>query len=1148
MHFCGKCGIRLEDDPLASPSISAEASRAPVQIGDMVGADLRERFRRAGLESAGQRRNVTVLFVELSGFTAFTEAFGSEASFDLVQKFARLMAQDVYKYDGMVDRFIGDGLMAIFGAPIASENPAELALRSALDMRQDLTQLNRDLQHRLSTRIDLHIGLHSGPVVVGGIVSDLLMDYTAIGDTVNLAARLLEAAPAGAILASETVFQQTRSQFEFQALPPLTLKGITPALQAFTVSAIKIEPGPRHGIKGLRAPMVGRQAELTELLQAGNALITRKEGSFVFIQGEAGIGKSRLFTEFAFRMSQGGLRTRLGCSFTYRRSMSYWIFLDLLRDDLEIPANASEAQVWEQLNQKINALLGAKAAETLPYFEYLFSLKSIHGEGLERLRYLDAAQLRRQIFVAVRDLLVAEARLDPIVLVFEDLHWADETSLELLQFLVDSVRQEPILILAISRPTQEEGLRQLIETAYRLLEERFIGIQLHSLSPMQSEELLQQLVAIPNLPENLRAQIIQHSAGNPFYFEEIIRMLIDEKIIQGEPGSWSLVPDADLRSLEIPETLQALILARFDRLDEDQRRVLQIASLIGRDFNARLIQTVLQADAEMNVPSILAELAKREFILPHNSAAGGEYSFKHVLVSDAIYGTLLKSERSILHGQMGEAIEMLYTDRIDEQIELLARHYYCSARYDRALHYLILAGQKAARGYANQQARRHFEQALEVLSKVAHGPEPDLQVYLGLGDVQALTGEYPASRASYQSALEHITGDDPRSFARERSNLQRKIGTTYERQGEYAQALSYLASAKATLDYVPGNSPVERAWILNDTGWIHFRRGNPEAAEMALLEGLNLVEDSPQYDLVASIYNRLGGVYYQKDMLEQASNYVRKSLFLRQEIGDVNAVARSYNNLGLLRWKRGDWDSALDNFMRSLILHANLGDVEGTLELHSNLGLLELDRGNFEEAKKHLDSSLETARQIGHSYHIGLTYLHFSRLHVALEEWDKALDYSTQGLKIFNEIGAMEYLVDLNTYTGLAWLGKGDLAQARRYGGEALGLFDRLNPGKANDQAEDRGRALRLLGQVALAEKDYRRAEEMLQESAEIFKSVGSQIEQGRTAYIRAAAAAARSDVPAARLQLVEARLAFRQLGARIDLRRVDALSLQLNS
>ena len=1148
MRFCGNCGMRLSiDTEILQPS-SVAASHLFDRVGVM-GADLVERFRQAGVEAAGQRRNVTILFVDMTGFSDLPNEMDREGNYPLVRQFITVMVQDVYKYDGIVDKILDDGLMAIFGAPIAHENNADLAVRAAIEMQSDAARLAQEVRASIGKEIRLHIGMHSGPVLIGNLGSDLLLNYTAIGDTVNLAFRLLQSAEPGTTLVSQSVFQQTRHLVEFTPTPPLPLKGIPDPVPGYLASRLKEKPGPTRGIEGVHAPMIGRTAELDRLRIAQQVLLTTHEGRFFMIQGEAGVGKTRLVTEFSYELEQSGIRCIIGHNYIYRRAVSYWLFMDLLYNYMGLPSVAPEETLRSRMAEKAEMLLGPQAAEVLPYLEYVVSLKPATAEAAERLSLLDAAQLRQQVFLAVRDLLVAESRRNPLVLVFEDLQWADDASLELLRFLFDTVRQEPLIIIALTRPSNEPPLRRLIEHADRTLGGRFTLLVLDILSPRQSEKLFKELIDCPELPEDLSSRILQYANGNPFYLEETVRMLIDDKTIYRDGNRWYLAADADIHKLGVPSTLQGVILARFERLSDFDRRVLQVASVIGRDFPSRLlVESLGVADSGM-VQQALTDLAEHGFLQRFSEISENDYRFTHALVCDAIYSTLLKSDRSELHGTVGEAIETLYASRIDDQVELLARHYSWSNRYERAVHYLTLAGQRAARGYANEQARQHFDLALDLIKRVSADLDTFLQVYTGRGDVLTRMGDYPTARSSFFSALRALDcmpGADMRQYIQMRSSLLRKVSIIHERQGDYTQALSALSEAQASLEEMPDPPVVERAWILNDTGWIYFRRGDLEAADKSLLEALRPVEDSTHYDLIASIYNRLGGVYYQKDQLEQAAGFVRKSLFLRQEIGDVNGVARSYNNLGLLRWKRGDWDSALDNFMRSLKLHANLGDVEGTIELHTNLGLLHLDRGNFDEAQRHLETGLQAAAQIGHSYHIGLLYLHFSRLFIAREDWGKALEFCQKGLQTFGEIGVTEYLVDLNTYLGLAWLGMGDLAQAETCGQTAISLFNQLGAGKEGNPAEDHGRALRLLGQVALVKREYAEAAKDFEESEAIFKAVGNQMEQARTASVRAELALLNADPTSARQFLNQARQIFRQLGARTDLHRVESLALAL--
>lgn len=1107
-----------------------------------MGADLLERFRQAGLEAAGQHRNVTVLFVDLSGYTQLSQRLDNEILFEIIQQFIQVLANDVYKYEGMVDKFTGDGLMALFGAPIAHENNAELAVRAALDMQTSVAALSQQLHERLGTDLRLHIGLHSGPVIVGGIGSNLLMNYTAIGDTVNLARRLEDAASPGTILVSETVYRQTRALFDYVPAPGLSLKGVTEPVSGYRVTGTKTRPGSVRGIESLHAPMIGRDPEFERLRQTAHALLHNRQGRFVLITGEAGIGKSRLVSELKSYVRDKDITVVEGQSLTYRRLAAYWMFLDALRKFLGVNPDTPEIQIRERLEARVSKAMGERASHVLPYLEHLLSLSPSNQTAAERLRFLDAGQLRQQIFLSVRDLFLAEAHQKPLILIFEDLHWADQSSLDLLLFLLDSIRHAALMIVAISRPIQEGTMVKIVEWAGQNQPDQFCQLPLHSLSIDQSEQLLFQLLSISELPPALREHILQRAAGIPFYLEEILRMLIDNGMIQPENGHWRISPGADIASLGVPETLEGLILARFDRLDETQRRLLQVASVIGREFSLPVLQAVLQSLDEKRLIAVLASLTERDFIYPQPDSPHTEYIFKHALMSDAIYKTMLRRDRSDLHGQIGEAIEQVYSHRLEGQIEILARHFSWSPRHERALHYLILAGQKAARNYDNEHARENFNQALELLPQVGHTPLHELQVYTGLGDVLVFTGEYSGGRENYLKALAAVSPEEREQYAVEKSNLHRKIGITHERQGDYDQALLCLGKSESALVHAPSDMPLEKAEIINDIGWTYFRKGNVDEAEKNLTHALTLVEDSGRLDIVASIYNRLGGVYFEKDQLDQAGNYVRKSLVIREEMGDAVGAARSCSNLGLLAWRRGDWDRGLDFFTRSLELHARVGDVEGAINLKNNIGLLLTDKGELEEARTYLEEGLQEALQIGHSFLVGMGYHHLSRNRVTAKEWNKSLEFGNQALEVFSEIGAKENLISVYISVGEAWLGASDVEEAKRAGETALKLLEESGI-KLETPTNEYGRICHLMGKIALIEGDIESAGQNLRNSATQFSLVGNQLELGRALVSMAVLAQARSDRSAFRRHLNEARMIFLQLGANLDLETVDHLS-----
>jgi predicted ATPase/class 3 adenylate cyclase len=1139
MRFCGNCGARLADG-FKSHEVAPDSMS--VKIGAMMGVDLLERFKKAGLEASGQHRNVTVLFVDLSDYTHLSQKIDPETLYEVIQQFIEALANDVYRYEGMIDKFTGDGLMALFGAPIAHENNAELAVRAALDMQTSVADLSEKFSAELGMELKVHIGLNSGPVIAGGIGSNLMMNYTAIGDTVNLARRLEDSAAPGTIFASESVYRQTKALFNFRKSLGLTLKGVDQPVFAYQVTGAKKKPGLVRGLESLSAPMIGRDQELQLLHKTLKDLFTHKQGQLALITGEAGIGKSRLTRELKRLVDAQEVVVVEGQSLTYRRLAAYWIFLDAIRKHLGVTADTPEIHLRQRLQNRVNLVMGSRSLDALPFLEHLLSLAPSNEAAAERIQYLDAGQLRQQIFLAVRDFLVAEANSKPLILILEDLHWADQSSLDLVLFLLESTKTAPLMIVAVSRPVEEGTLSKMVIWAENNLKNRFCHLPLNTLSLDQSERLLFELLEIPELSPSLRDHIIQRAAGIPFYLEEILRMLIDNGIIRRENGVWVLSEGANISSLGVPETLEGLILARFDRLEETHRRILQVSSVIGREFSLPILQTVMHSFEKEQLIAVLSLLSERDFIQPDPNSPYTEYIFKHALMSDAIYKTMLKKDRGELHGQVGEAIEKIYTYRLDGQVDILARHYGWSPRHDRAMHYLILAGQKAYRNFENEQARQHFEQACGLLPLVEASTVQKLQIYTGLGDALVFMGEYTLARDNYSEAMHVIGAVGHESLHEEKSTLMRKLGTTYERQGEYDQALNCLNEAQSILGEV--SMPEVRAQIIQDIGWIHFRRGNIDEAEKNLICALDLVVETNCYDIVASIYNRLGGVYYQKNNLDQASNFVRKSLVLREELGDLVAVARSYSNLGLLAWRKGDWEQALENFQRTVELHARLSDVEGIINLHANIGLLQTDRGNLEDAQHHLEQSLHSSIQIGHSYMQGLGYQHLGRLWLAKKDWEKSLEYSNLALKVFSDIGAKENLVDLYGLVGEAWLGLGDLDEIEK---ACQAAQDILNENETENQQPiaERGRIYRLLGHTARMQGDWERANQLLKVSAEQFTALGNQFELGRTLVALAQVAQARMDRVSFRLRLNEARLIFRQLGAKLELKMVDELLTQ---
>lgn len=1131
-----------------TPQPAKTTEVTPEKLGVMMGSDLAERLKKAGIEARGQRRSVTVLFTDLTGYTALSEKMDSEDVYDLVQRYVRVLINNVYKYEGIVDKLTGDGLMALFGAPISLENNAERAVRAALDMQADITNLSREIKRDYGIELKMRVGLHSGMVVVGGVGSNLMMNYTAIGDTVNLAHRIEEAAPPGTILVSEHVYRQIRPVFDCQQSSVLTPKGISRPVVAYRVLGLKSRPGRVRGLEGLRAPMIGRDSELDALKHTLERLIDTRCGQFTLVTGEAGLGKSRLISEFKSIALHYPVRLIEGASLAYRRSVSYWIFQDLLYNYLGVHPNTPALEIRDKLSSQVYQSLGNQGIELLPYLEHILSLPYSDSKAGEKLRYLDAGQLRKQIFLALRDLLLLESRNGPLLVILEDLHWADDASLNLIQYLLESLKDSAIFLLGITRDVLPGAMEKAVEWARTNLEDLTSIVQLQHLSLNQSEELLYQLLSLPEIPDSLREQILQRSAGIPFFLEEILRMLIDEGVLQYEDQRWQFVPGKEIASIGVPTTLQDLILARFDRLDTNQRRVLQVASVIGKDFNLPVLSAVLQLSNPFELRSLLSQLTEREFVLPRPGSREMEYTFRHILMSDAIFGTLLKRERSQLHGQVAAAIERLYAGQLESQIELLANHYRWSPQRDRALHYLILAGEKAARNNVNEQARSHFEAALELLSEVDHTTEQAARIHLGLGDAFLISGDYPSARQQYENGLEVILAEDPAGLPETRSDLYRKIARTYERQGEHEEAFTNLASAQQALESSPKPGLVEKAQILNDLGWLHLRRGDFAEAQQHLERALELVESSEAYDVIAAIYNRLAGLTYYQGDWDKAAGLLRNSIALRESIRDLAGMASSYNNLANLEIELGQFNSALEHLTRSYELHTRLGQAEGVAGALSNIGWLRTLRGELQEAEADLQKALEIIRPIGYTYLVRLILRNLAELYLANGEWDKAQQALAEINRAAAEIRSADQRVDLYRLLGEAALGKGDLDSAVCWAQQADELVASLSNEEDELSTMQSGELRRFKARLAGRQGDWTSAKALLQEGRVIFQKLQSHLYTGRIVNELGALAEAQGDFALAVAHYQEAQEMFAEIGAGLEARRAEEAANRLRA
>ena len=1126
--YCGNCGTSLDAAP--AHTFPAESRlRAPAPIP----APLAEKITNAGKQIEGERRTVTVLFSDISGYTAISEKLDPEQVYDIIDSTLKAFSDEIYKHEGTIDKVIGDGMMALFGAPIAHEDDPARAVRAALGMQDALRRINVDLEERLGITLKVRIGLNSGLVAVGSIGSDLRMEYTALGDTVNVASRLQSVAEPGTILVSRSVYEQALPLFEFRELGSIRVKNRVEPVEIYEVIAPRQKAGRVRGIPGLAAPMVGRAQELTQLRSVADDLTAMQRGRIVLVTGNAGIGKSRLTAELKSYLANKWATVVEGACLSYGQP-AYGVFLGLLKALFDIADDDPEENVREKIERTAAALLGpASLSQVLPYIEHLFSLRIFEKEMAARIRHLTPPQLQQQTFLAIRDLLVAKAQEKPLVLILEDIHWIDQLSLDLLTFILSTVEDAPLLIYCNSRLGEGQGAAHVQRLGDELYATNFVHIPLSPLSHADSVALIDLLLTISDLPERLKQIIPQRAEGNPFYLEEIIRMLIDRGVIRRRDDHWQVDPDVDLTGLEVPRTLQGLIMTRVDHLSERARQAVQCAAVIGRGFSYRLLNTVVEGAVDLG--EAVRELEERELIGRVAAGAEIEFRFHHLLIQETVYNSLLVRRRERLHHKIAEGIEALFRDRGEEHIEQLAFHYAESKDIDRALPYLIRAGEHAADRFANDEALRYYRQAVDFLLKTNAPVEQRIRLYNGLGSVQSFVADYDGAINSFRTALELARTAAKAQPPRSTAEIMRCIGRVYERRSDYTEALRWLDDSLVELDRDAGAAlSVERARILNDIGWVHYRRGQFDEAYQWRMRSLQMTEGSDHYSEMASTYAGLVALFTRKGDWERALAYGEKGLQLREMIGDTFGVSQSHTSLGAIAGEQCDWDRALRHFNQALEIKQRIGDVVGISRLNSNLGFLYLEKGDYARAELCCQKARETGERIKNGNLICQSLINLANVNILRNEFDKAIPLLNRSLEIATGADSQEMIAETEWLLAEARLEQKQFDQAKQLAHQAADRASEIGSRLIE------GKALRMLAKIAREQQDWNAADDYVHRALTIMNALENPSEIAKSQFQLALLERDRGQQSNARAALEQATHTFERLGAQAEYRQAN--------
>ncbi len=660
IKFCGQCGTELKkicpNCHFANPPQFKFCGECGHQLEEAV-------TRKIAPSIEGERKQVTVLFSDLSGYTTISERLDPEEVKKIMSQIFGEITSVVNKYDGTIEKFIGDAVMVLFGVPKAHEDDPIRAIRAAEEIHGVVGTISTQFDDEIGKPLSMHTGINTGLVVTGEVTMEKgTLGVT--GDTVNVASRLSGLAKPGEILVGQDTYLQAGGYFTFEKMEPTKVKGKTEPVPVYRVVEEKVKVGHIRGLatQGISSPLVGRDAEFVAIKGCVNRLLDG-QGGILSVIGEAGLGKSRLMAEICNRTDLSSLQWLEGHTLSYGQKISYWPFQEIIRQYAEISEDDSDLEAWQKLESRITELFAADTGEILPYLARLLTL-DIKGEYAAQIKYLDGEAMGRQVFLASRRFFERLAQTQPLMLLFEDLHWADESSTLLLEHLLPLVNRVPLLICGVSRPEPKTPVFRLREIAAKDFERRYTEIRLSPLSQTESAELMRNLLEIENLPFRVGQTIVDKADGNPFFLEEIMRSLIDGGAVvrDSTTGRWRAT--THIETINIPDTIQGVIMARVDRLDEELKQVLRTASVIGRSFLYRILRAIEQAVKELD--HHLDNLQAMELIREKQRIPELEYIFKHALVQESTYESILLQKRRELHARVAQVIETLFSDRLRE--------------------------------------------------------------------------------------------------------------------------------------------------------------------------------------------------------------------------------------------------------------------------------------------------------------------------------------------------------------------------------------------------------------------------------------------------------------------------------------------------
>ena len=1029
-RFCKRCGHAL-------PALDAPPAQPPAPFASPLGytpKHLAEKILTSRSALEGERKQVTVLFADLKGSMELLADRDPEEARKLLDPVLERMMEAVHRYEGTVNQVMGDGIMALFGAPLAHEDHAVRACYAALRMQEGVRKYGEEVRRAVGVPLHIRVGLNSGEVVVRSIGSDLHMDYTAVGQTTHLAARMEQAALPGSILIPADTLRLAEGYVQVTALGPVPVKGLPEPIEVYEVTGA----GPvrtrfqASAARGLTR-FVGRHAELDALRQALERA-RAGHGQVGALVGEPGVGKSRLVYEFAHSHRTTGWLLLESGSVSYGKATPYLPVLDLLKAYFKVQDRDEHREIREKASGKL-VTLDQALLPTLPAF---LALLEVPVED-PQWQSLDPPQRRHHTLDACKRLLLRESQVQPLCLVFEDLHWIDSETQALLDSLVESLPTARLLLLVNYRPEYQHPWGSKMY---------YTQLRLDPLLPESAEELLQALLGEDGALEPLKQLLIARTEGNPLFLEESVRTLVETQVLVGERGSYRLAKA--LPSIQVAATVQAILAARIDRLPPDQKSLLQTGAVIGKDVPFALLQAIAE-EPEEAVRRGLTHLQAAEFLYETSLFPDLEYTFKHALTHEVAHGSLLQERRRALHGRIVEAIEGLYPDRLAEQVDRLAHHAFRGEVWHKAVPYLRQAGAKAATRSANHEAVAFFEQALAAL---AHLPES-----------RELTGQAIDLRFDLRTSLVPL-GDYERTlgYLREAERLARTLGDrrrlgwvfAYMSQnlgarGGVTDARPFAQSAHAIAEEI-GDFPLQVVANFY-LGLTCLRAGDYRRGEDCLRKVVKSLGGDPSRErcglpgLPAVLcLGHLAWALAERGEFEEGIAHGQQGARIAEVANHPHSVIHAYWGLASLYSVKGDLSQAEPLLERALALSRDWNVTMALPNVTALLGYVNTQTGRVAVGLPLLQQAVKAIEARGAAPSYPLFLLQLGEACLLADRFDEALVAARRALKLARdrsergrEAGALRLLGEIDSHRDPP-----DPAQAEAFYREALALADEL--------------------------------------------------------------------------------------------------------